>query len=139
MLIGHSDSNSGEDTGALHVTFTDNYWQNINSRCPSVRFGTVHIINNYWDTLIGTGVNCRMGAQVLIQSSAFANSAEKAIFFADSSETGYVVVDDVELGGSVNSAPPGTLTPGSLPYPAIAAIGSGNVANSVPGSAGQNL
>ncbi|KAH8179513.1 pectate lyase domain-containing protein [Sarocladium implicatum] len=139
MLIGHSDSNASEDTGALHVTLTENYWEKVNSRCPSVRFGTVHIINNYWDTISASGVNSRMGAQVLVQSSAFANSNEKAILSADSAETGFVVVDDVDLGGSANTAPAGTLTPDSLPYSAIAALGSGSVAGSVPGSAGQIL
>lgn len=42
-LVGHSDSNSAEDTGHLHVTYANNYWSNINSRAPSFRFGTGHI------------------------------------------------------------------------------------------------
>ncbi|KAL4969828.1 pectate lyase family protein [Aspergillus stella-maris] len=138
-LIGHSDSNEDEDLGHLHITYANNYWYNVNSRCPSVRFGTVHIINNYWDSLIGTGVNARMDAQILIQSSAFSNSPDEAIFFADSDYTGYVVVDDVDLGGSSNSVPEGTLTPSSLPYDAITALGSGNVAGTVPGQAGAIL
>ena len=79
-----------------------------------------------------------MGAQVLVQSSAFANSVERAIFFADSKETGYAVVDDVDLGGSVNSAPKGTLTAASLPYK-ITLLGSKKVASVIPGTAGQKL
>ncbi|KAL2835439.1 pectin lyase fold/virulence factor [Aspergillus pseudoustus] len=138
-LIGHSDSNEDEDLGALHITYANNHWYNVNSRVPSVRFGTVHIINNYWDSILTSGVNCRMDAQVLVQSSAFVDSAERAIFFADSDYTGYAVVDDVDLGGSVNSVPEGTLTESSLPYDAIAALGSGSVAGTVPGQAGQIL
>lgn len=42
-LVGHSDSNSDEDTGHLIVTYANNYWKNINSRGPSFRFGTGHI------------------------------------------------------------------------------------------------
>lgn len=84
-------------------------------------------------------MNVRQGAQVLVQSSAFANSNDNAIFFADSDFTGYAVVDDVDLGGSTNSVPEGTLTPDSLPYPAISALGSGSVAGSVPSNAGQLL
>lgn len=42
-LVGHSDSNSAEDTGHLTVTYANNYWNNINSRTPSFRFGTGHI------------------------------------------------------------------------------------------------
>ncbi|KAE8338349.1 putative pectate lyase B [Aspergillus arachidicola] len=138
-LIGHSDSNADEDTGHLHITYANNYWYNVNSRAPSIRFGTVHIINNYWDSLLGTGVNCRMDAQVLIQSSAFSNCPDEAIFFADSDYTGYAVVDDVDLGGSTNSVPEGTLTASSLPYDAIEALGSAEVAATIPETAGQKL
>ncbi|KAL4945633.1 putative pectate lyase B [Aspergillus oleicola] len=138
-LIGHSDSNEDEDLGHLHITYANNYWYNVNSRTPSVRFGTVHIINNYWDSLISTGVNARMDAQILIQSSAFSNCPDEAIFFADSDYTGYVVTDDVDLGGSTNSVPEGTLTQDSLPYEAITALGSGSVAGTVPGQAGAIL
>lgn len=38
MLIGHSDSNSSEDT-AMTVTVHHNYFKNVNSRGPSFRFG----------------------------------------------------------------------------------------------------
>ncbi|KAI1475066.1 polysaccharide lyase family 1 protein [Daldinia sp. EC12] len=138
-LIGHSDNNAKEDQGSLHVTYANNHFYNTYSRAPLVRFGTVHIVNTFWDSLIGSGVNTRMGAQVLIQSSAFKNSAKNAVFFADSKETGYAVLDDVDLGGSQNTAPAGTLTAGSLPYPAIKVLGSAAVANTIPGTAGQKL
>lgn len=42
-LVGHSDSNSDEDTGHLIVTYANNYWSNLDSRGPSVRFGKGHI------------------------------------------------------------------------------------------------
>ncbi|KAI1099292.1 polysaccharide lyase family 1 protein [Jackrogersella minutella] len=138
-LIGHSDSNAEEDEGTLHVTYASNHFHMTYSRAPLVRFGTVHIVNTFWDSLIASGVNCRMGAQVLIQSSAFRNSSEDAVFFADSKETGYAVLDDVDLGGSKNSAPEGTLTATSLPYDPIEALGSADVASSIPDTAGQKL
>ncbi|GKT94654.1 pectate lyase [Colletotrichum tofieldiae] len=133
-LVGHSDSNGGEDKGKLHVTYANNHWFNINSRAPLVRFGTVHVVNSYYNKLLLTGVNTRMGAQVLVQSSAFANSPAEAIFFADSKETGYAVAEDVDL----ELCPKGTLTSASLPYK-IAAIGSSKVASTIPGTAGQKL
>ncbi|OLN83079.1 Pectate lyase plyB 3 [Colletotrichum chlorophyti] len=137
-LVGHSDGNAKEDQGKLHVTYANNHWFNVNSRTPLVRFGTVHVVNNYYDKLLLTGVNTRMGAQVLVQSTAFNQSPARAIFFADSKETGYAVAEDVDLGGSENSAPLGTLTSSSLPYK-IAAIGSNSVAGTIPGTAGQKL
>ncbi|XXG97908.1 Ras GTPase activating protein ira2 [Hypoxylon texense] len=138
-LIGHSDNNAAEDRGSLHVTYANNHFYNTYSRAPLVRFGTVNIVNTFWDSLIASGVNCRMGAQVLIQSSAFRNSSQNAVFFADSAETGYAVLDDVDLGGSQNTAPPGTLTASALPYASIQLLGSAAVANTVPGTAGQKL
>ncbi|KAH6976815.1 pectate lyase B, partial [Ilyonectria destructans] len=137
-LIGHSDNNADEGTGKLHVTYANNYWKNLSSRQPLIRFATVHLVNNYWNGILLSGVNTRMGAQVLVQSSAFANSVERAIFFADSDYTGYAVTEDVDLGGSVNSAPLGTLTSSKLPYK-VTLLGSGKVASVIPTTAGQKL
>ncbi|MFM2480607.1 polysaccharide lyase family 1 protein [Celerinatantimonas sp. YJH-8] len=46
MLIGHSQSNSGEDAGHLRVTLVDNIFDHIVQRTPRVRFGKVHAFNN---------------------------------------------------------------------------------------------
>lgn len=92
--------------------------------------------SQYYDTM-DTGLNSRMGAQALIQSSVFANVGKKAIFSESSSEIGYVVAEDVVLGGeSQNTASKGTLT--SVPYK-FTLLGSGKVASTVPGEAGQKL
>lgn len=77
-----------------------------------------------------------MGAQLLVESSVFEDSGKKAIFSQDSDVTGYAVVNDVNLGGSDNSAPKGTLT--SVPY-SYSKLGSGNVKSSVMANAGQKL
>ncbi|KAI1095251.1 pectin lyase fold/virulence factor [Rostrohypoxylon terebratum] len=102
-LIGHSDSNAEEDQGALHITYAGNRIHRTYSRSPLVRYGGVHIVNTFWDSLIASGVDCRMVAQGLIQSSAFRNSSGKAVFFADSKETGYATLNGVDLGGSIQS------------------------------------
>ncbi|KAG4094605.1 pectin lyase-like protein [Neocallimastix lanati (nom. inval.)] len=47
MLIGNSDKNV-EDRGHLKVTIHDNVFINCNERLPRVRFGHVHIYNNYY-------------------------------------------------------------------------------------------
>ncbi|KAI0188756.1 pectate lyase a [Xylaria flabelliformis] len=134
-LVGHSDSNSAEDKGHLTVTYANNYFQNLNSRAPLFRFGTGHIFNSYYSA-VNTAINTRMGAQVLVESSVFEGCGDKAIYFADSDETGYAVVKDVNLGGSTNSAPAGTLT--SVPY-SYSLLGSANVKSSVTSNAGQKL
>ncbi|KFA71789.1 hypothetical protein S40288_07425 [Stachybotrys chartarum IBT 40288] len=138
-LIGHADSNGAEDEGKLHVTFANSYFQNVNSRVPSVRYGTVHSINNLFENIGSTGINARQRSQVLIQSSVFWDSTDTAIYSDGSDLQGYVVVDDVDLGGSTNSASVGNLTPHSLPYPTIEALGAVVVPDVIPGSAGQIL
>ncbi|KAI0390223.1 polysaccharide lyase family 1 protein [Xylariaceae sp. FL0594] len=134
-LVGHSDSNGSEDIGHLTVTYANNYFKNLNSRGPSFRFGTGHIYNSYYSN-VNTAINTREGAQLLVESVVFEGCGEKAIYYADSDTTGYAVVKDVNLGGSKNSAPTGTLT--SVPY-SYSLLGSGNTKSAVVASAGQTL
>ncbi|KAK7222696.1 hypothetical protein V2G26_010699 [Clonostachys chloroleuca] len=136
-LAGHSDSNASEDKGHLRITYANNYYKNVGSRTPLFRFGTGHIYNNYYDTVSVSGINSRMGAQILVQSSVFKNSPV-AITSRDSDEKGAVAVYDVNLGGGINDAPVGTLTPSSIPY-SYSLLGSGSVASTIPGQAGAIL
>ncbi|KAJ6179972.1 hypothetical protein N7519_010433 [Penicillium mononematosum] len=130
-LIGHSDSNSDEDTGHLRVTQNNNYWYNINSRGPSFRFGTGHIYNNYYLD-VSDGINTRQGAQLLVESNTFVNS-KKPLYSTDS---GYAVAKDNDFGGAENTAEAGTLK--SVPYD-YKLLGSANVKAAVVGTAGQTL
>ncbi|KAK5626074.1 hypothetical protein RRF57_001789 [Xylaria bambusicola] len=134
-LVGHSDSNAKEDTGHLTVTYANNYFRNVNSRGPSVRFGTAHIFNSYYEN-VHSGINTRLGAQVLVESTVFEDCGKDAIYFADSDATGYAVVKDVDLGNSTDSAPEGTLT--SVPY-SYSLLGSGRTRVSVTANAGAIL
>ncbi|OLN92260.1 Pectate lyase plyB 2 [Colletotrichum chlorophyti] len=137
-LVGHSDNNAAEDVGTLRVTYANNHWYNVRSRGPLLRFGTAHVFNTYYNA-VDTGLNSRMGAQALIQSSVFENSGKKAIFSESSKEVGYVVAIDVVLGGqSANTAPLGKLTASSPPYP-YSLLGSANVKAAVTKEAGQTL
>ncbi|KAK3695989.1 hypothetical protein LTR37_018207 [Vermiconidia calcicola] len=133
-LVGHSDDNGEEDTGHLRVTYANNYFSNINSRTPSIRFGTGHIFNSYYENM-DTGVNTRMGAQVMVESSVFVN-VEAPIESVDSDETGSAVVNDVDLGSGENSAPEGTLTSVEYEY---TLLGSAAVKAAVVGTAGNTL
>lgn len=119
-LVGHSDSNASEDTGYLHVTYYGNYFKNINSREPSIRFGTLHYFNNYVDGGI-TGVHTRMGAQGLIENNVFVNNDKPITTTGDSDEDGYANVSGNDLGGGTASITQvGTFTKAPYTYTLLA-------------------
>lgn len=70
MLIGSSDS-STVDTGKLRVTIHHNEFENVLERLPRVRFGQVHVYNNYYNEgkspdfiyALGVGVSSQIYAQ----------------------------------------------------------------------------
>jgi pectate lyase len=53
-LIGSSDK-STTDEGRLRITFHHNWYQNVKERAPRVRFGHVHLYNNYYTVEEGHG------------------------------------------------------------------------------------
>ncbi|APA08100.1 hypothetical protein SS1G_00238 [Sclerotinia sclerotiorum 1980 UF-70] len=132
-LIGHSDSNKAEDTGHLRVTYANNFWQNVNSRGPSIRFGTAHIYNSYHNN-VADGINTRDGAQALVESNVWVNS-KKPLY---STDAGYAVANGNDFGSSANEATKGTLSASKLGY-SYTLLGSDKVKAAVVGTAGITL
>jgi len=72
-LIGHSDSNTAEDSGRLKVTLHHDWWaEGVVERMPRVRFGQVHAFNNYF-TSSGNNYCIRAGrdAHILAERNYF--------------------------------------------------------------------
>ncbi|KAH8155713.1 uncharacterized protein LAJ45_00723 [Morchella importuna] len=98
-LVGHSDSNSAEDSGHLTVTYKHNYWSNLNSRTPSFRFGTGDIVNNYFVNC-NDGINTRQGAKLLVRYNVF-EDVDSPLYSTDS---GYAYAVGNDFGGGTNEA-----------------------------------
>ncbi|WP_445525903.1 pectate lyase family protein [Streptomyces cyslabdanicus] len=132
-LVGHSDSNASEDTGHLRVTYHHNWFNNVNSRIPSLRFGTGHFYDNY---VVGaeTAVHSRMGAQMLVENNVFRSTSVAVTTNRDSKQDGYANLRGNDLGGAATEvSQTGTFT--SPPYSYTAEAASG-VASSVTAGAG---
>ena len=101
MLIGNSDSNVA-DEGKLHVTLHHNYFHNVVQRLPRVRFGQVHVYNNYFasDTTNGEYAYAyALGVGKNSQIYAENNVAD----IADKDYTSFVKVDGGKQLTTVNN------------------------------------
>ena len=113
-LVGHSDSNGAEDTGHLHVTYHHNSFINFDSRTPSLRFGTGHVFDNYFNNGV-TGVHSRENAQMLVQNNVFRGVGTPIETTGDSPVDGFVNESGNDFGGGTNKITQiGTFT--SPPY-----------------------
>lgn len=73
-LFGSSDD-AAEDRGHLNITLQYNWWaQGCKARMPRVRFGKVHVVNNYFNSTVSS--QCVMAgfeANLLVESNVFEN------------------------------------------------------------------
>lgn len=67
-LIGHTDDASKAPD---KVTYHHNYFYNVNSRTPLIRYAEVHLFNNYFHNITESGINVRMGGKARIENNYF--------------------------------------------------------------------
>jgi pectate lyase len=116
-LVGHSDSNGSQDIGHLHVTYHHNWFYNVNSRLPSLRFGTGHVYNNYFQNVTDSAVHSRMGAQMLIENNVFRSVGTAITTTGDSKQDGYANASGNDYGGAtVDITQVGTFTQAPYSY-----------------------
>jgi pectate lyase len=77
-LVGHSDNNVAEDAGKLRVTYHHNWWSTLCvERMPRVRFGRVHVFNNYFNSPGNNYcVRASIQSEVLVENNFFENIDE---------------------------------------------------------------
>jgi pectate lyase len=87
--IGHSDTNATEDSGRLKVSFHHNWWtDSLDQRMPRVRFGQVHVFNNYYsnrNTSYPDNTYCIAAAyesELLVENNFFDESYNPHVFFS---------------------------------------------------------
>ncbi|HSD36007.1 MAG TPA: hypothetical protein VLC92_00780 [Rhodocyclaceae bacterium] len=72
-LLGGSDTASaatGYGPGRIDVTFHHNYWLNTVQRMPRVRFGRVHVYNNFYDLDWRSSADYRLGETWTVGTAA---------------------------------------------------------------------
>lgn len=71
-LIGHSDGSSHEAIDSqFKITCHHNYFQNTDGRNPSLRFGALHMFNNYLENITDYGIAIRQGAHLKLENNHF--------------------------------------------------------------------
>lgn len=134
FLLGHSDSNGGEDTGKLRVTYHHNWFDGTNQRHPRVRFGNpVHVLNNYYSNIGSYGVASTENAGVLVEGNYFENVEDPFHRGEGSSDVGglaarnnhFVNSGQGETGGSVASIPYGYTADSASGVKSIVRAGAG--------------
>lgn len=70
-LVGHSDSQTSDTT--IKVTYHHNYFDGTGQRHPRVRFGKVHVFNNYFRNVLMYGVSSNREADVVVEGNYFLN------------------------------------------------------------------
>ncbi|CAE6458030.1 unnamed protein product [Rhizoctonia solani] len=100
-LIGSSEKNGAQDTGHFKITYHHNSWNNVHTRTPALRFGTVHFYNNLVENVVSQGIHTRSYGQALVQANVFQNVTEPI------STYGFVIPDDSPIDPNGDYEPDG--------------------------------
>jgi pectate lyase len=73
-LVGHTD-NTGqqEEDSRIRVTYHHNNFVNTDGRNPSLRFGAVHMFNNYYGDITDYGLAARDGGHAKVENCCYEN------------------------------------------------------------------
>lgn len=91
-LLGHSDGNAAQDTGKLRITMHHNWYSTLcKERMPRVRFGQVHVYNNYYSAA-GSNYNIGVGnnSRILVENCYFENQPAPWANYSSSGNQGLI-------------------------------------------------
>lgn len=156
-LIGGSDSATA-DEGKLRVTFSNNVFRDVVQRAPRVRFGQVHLFNNYFvgskagspyahSVSVGAGKNAKIlssnnvfeiaGAQRCDQVVSNMSSANPGAFKDSGSLLNGAALGACSVSSAVTWTPPYAFTPRPVALVkanALAQAGVGRIGTTISGS-----
>ncbi len=75
-LVGGDDKAMATEGTKYHVTYHHNYWRDLSTRTPAIRFGQAHVFNNLFQNISAQGVHPRSYAQVLVEGNKFQHVKE---------------------------------------------------------------
>jgi pectate lyase len=131
-LLGHSDDHTA-DIGYLKVTYHHNFFDGTGTRHPRIRFGQVHVYNNYYLNN-EYGVASTMNADVLVEGNYFQGVDDPCLVgYADSAAG-----DLVQRNNVFNNCGSSPQTQGSVaafPY-SVTVESASNIPNTVRNGAG---
>lgn len=135
-LLGHSDDNGDQDTGALRVTYHHNWFDGTVQRNPRVRFANpVHVFNNLYTDVSSYGVASTMGAGVLVEGNYFENVDDPFHLGEADSGPGSIVARDNHFVNSGEGQQGGAVEP--IPY-SYSLENAAGVKETVAAGAGQS-
>ncbi|MGM9484447.1 pectinesterase family protein [Roseateles sp. NT4] len=157
MLIGGSDSLTS-DLGKLRITIANNVFNGVTQRVPRVRFGQVHVFNNYFvgsktaspyahSYSIGAGKQANILSHANVFAIDGAAGCDSVVSYPSSDHTGVFQDSGSTLNGaafgSCSVQPGAAFTPGYAykPRPAalvkannLALAGAGKISTQISGS-----
>lgn len=106
-LIGHTDNTSSQDVDSqMRITYHHNYFYNTDGRNPSIRYGAIHMFNNYFDVIGDYGLAARDGAHALVENCHYNDvllSMSTDKFPVDGLPNGYICQSGNLFTGSTGS------------------------------------
>ena len=159
MLIGSSDTGSTAtaDVGKLRVTIANNVFDSVKQRVPRVRFGTVHMFNNYFvgnrsaalyphTYSIGAGQSSTIISKNNLFAIADASGCDQIVQYPNSYTNGTFADSGSTLNGAALSGCSVATNTATVPYnftarptalvktTSVALAGSGKITSAVVGT-----